>query len=130
MTELERAGGESAASGARAVKARFLAGPVARVVMPAGYRLNLVAVVFAMVLFPHIYLAVIAAAAAGALLNFAYVWPQLAALKCWQIDLIVGGGPPIAGPVLVGHILRLMWPRGRAGASGDRARLWRRTGAT
>ena len=108
---------ESAAPASRAEKSPFLTGPVTPVEVPLGYRLNLLAVAFAMVLLPLFYLGVVAAAAAGTLLYIAYVWPQLASMHNFQVNLIVGGGPPIAGIVLVGYMLRSMIPR-RRGAHG------------
>lgn len=117
MTVLERPAGETTAPPPRAPKSPFLNGLVAPVAVPVGYRLNLVAVAFAMVLLPIFYLGVVAAAAAGTLLYIAYVWPQLAGVHNWQVNLIVGGGPPIAGIVLVGYMLRSMIPR-RRGAHG------------
>jgi len=121
MNDLEPPVGGSAASAPRTAKSPFLSGPVAPVPVPVGYRLNLVAVGFAMVLLPLIYLAVIAAAAVGTLLYIAYVWPQLAAFKNWQVDLRVGGGPMIsgvAGIMLVFCMLRSMVPRRRGEHGG------------
>lgn len=78
MTASESPTRESAAPPPRPPKSPFLTGPVAPVAVPVGYRLNLIAVAFAMVLLPLFYLGVVAAAAAGTLLYIAYVWPQLA----------------------------------------------------
>ena len=117
MPASESPAGETTASTPRPPKSPFLTGPVTPVAVPLGYRLNLVAVAFAMVLLPLFYLGVVAAAAAGTLLYIAYVWPQLAGVHNWQVNLIVGGGPPIAGIVLVGYMLRSMVPR-RRGAHG------------
>ena len=117
MPVLESPAQETAAPPSRTAKSPFLTGPVTPVVVPLDYRLNLVAVAGAMVLLPLFYLGVVAAAAAGVLLYIAYVWPQLAGIRSWQVDLIVGGGPPIAGIVLVGYMLRSMVPR-RRGAHG------------
>ena len=118
MTVLEHFADEATASASRAAKSPFLTGPVAPVAVPVGYRLNLIAVAFAMVLLPLFYLGVVAAAAVGTLLYIAYVWPQLAGVHNWQVNLIVGGGPPIAGIVLVGYMLRSMVPRRREAHGG------------
>lgn len=78
MTVRGRSTRKAAAPETRAARSPFLTGPVAPVAVPVGYRLNLIAVAFAMVLLPLFYLGAVAAAAAGTLLYIAYVWPQLA----------------------------------------------------
>lgn len=95
-------------------------GRVEPVAVSPGYRIALAAVAVALVLLPLLYLMLTAAAAAGTVWYVATVWPQLHTIRGGNAKLLVAGGPPIAGLILVYFMLRSMWPRRRQHLAGLR----------
>lgn len=71
-------------------------GSIAPVSLSPLYRAGIAVVALGMVLLPLLYLAMLAAAVAGAWLYAANVWPLLRGAGLWQGKLILGGGPPLA----------------------------------
>lgn len=86
-------------------------GSIAPVPVSARYRAGLAVVAVAMLLLPLLYLALLAAALAGAWLYATRVWPLVGEISSWQLKMAVGGAPPLALLVVAFFLAKSIWPR-------------------